>query len=331
MTMKLPQAAPLLCSALIALPLGLSQAWAQKSNAAYPEKNIRLVIPYPPSGGADVIARLIAPHLSAKWSKSVIVENRAGAAGMIGTDVVTKAPSDGYTLLVTTQGPVTINPSLFQKMPYDSMRDLLPVALLASYSTLLTVHPSLPVNNIKSLIAFAKKNPKTINYASGGNGTTQHLSGELLNLMAGIQLIHVPYKGGNAAFSDLLAGHISVGFSSPGLALPYFKSNRLRFLAVTSEHRSPSFPDIPAIAETLPGFDAVAWVGLFAPRQLSPEIAASLNRELTRVMRLTEIKTTLSTQNYEALSMSTEDFQTYIKSDMDKWAKVISKAGIKVE
>lgn len=318
----------LIIAAALLMPLCVS---AQKPPAGYPEKNIRFVVPYPPSGGADVIARTIAPQLSTVLGKQVTVENRPGGAGMIGSEVVAKAPGDGYTLLMTTQGPITINPGLFSKMPYDPLRDFMPISLLASYSTVMTIHPSLPARSVKEFISLAKKRPGQIQYASGGNGTTQHLSGELLKNMAGIDIVHIPYKGGGPAFTDLLAGHVPVGFASPGLVLPHSKSGRLTLLAVTSAKRSPAFPELPAIAETLPGFESVAWVGFFAPNGTSRDIIALLRRESVKILQTPEVAEMLGRQNYEVAGTATEEFTAYIRRDHDKWAKVIAKAGIKAD
>ncbi len=304
---------------------------AQKPPPGYPEKPLRFVIPYPPSGGADVIARAVAPGLSTVLGRAVAVDNRPGAGGMIGTEIVARAPADGYTFLLTTPGPLTINASLYSKMPYDPLRDFVPVSMLASYSTVLTVHPSLPVRSVKDLIALARAKPGQLQYSSGGIGTTQHLSGELLKYMAGVDLVHVPYKGGGPAFADLLAGHVPLSFATPGLAIPQAASGRLRLLAVSSPRRSPALPDVPAMSETLPGFDAVAWIGFFAPAGTSPEITHFLQREMVRILQTAAVRESLARNSFEVEAMGPEDFAQYYRRDFEKWAKVIAKAGIKAD
>ncbi len=316
----------LLATTALLAPLA---AHAQKPN--YPERPIRMIVPYPPGGGGDVIARAISPQLSQALGRQVTVDNRPGGAAMIGTEIVVKSPADGYTLLMTTPAPITVNPGLYRKMPYDPLRDLAPISLLASYSTVLTTHPSLPVRTVKELITFAKARPGQIHYSSGGNGTTQHLSGEMLKTMAGIDIVHVPYKGGGPSFIDLMAGNVSVTFASPGLVLPFADSGRVTLLAVSSAKRSPAFPNLPAVAETLPGFEAVAWVGLFAPRGTPREIITLLQRESVKILQAPQVLKILAAQNLEVAGNSPEEFAAYVKEDHDRWAKVIARAGAKAD
>ena len=313
--------------ALVAL-CAVSPVSAQKPPAGYPEKPIRVIIPYPPGGGSDVVFRAMATQLSASLGRQVAIDNRAGGAAMIGTEMVAKAPPDGYTLLVTTQGPLTINPALFPKMAYDPIRDFVPVSLLASYGSILTTHPSVPVRNVKQLIAFAKARPGQIQYASGGNGTTQHLSGELLKFMTGIDIVHVPYKGGGPAFIDLMGGHVSMSFATPGLVLPYLNSGKLNVLAISTAKRAPAFPQVPTVGETLPGFEAVAWIGLLAPRGTPRDIVNLLHRESVKVLQSPEVKSILAAQNFDVAGNNPDEFAAYMKEDLNRWSKVIKAAGI---
>ena len=320
-----------LCLPLVVAATCCAPALAQKPPAGYPERPLRFVIPYPPSGGADVIARTVAPPLATLLGKAIAVDNRPGAGGMIGAEIVARAPNDGYTFLLTTPGPLTINASLYSKMPYDPLRDFVPISMLASYSTVLSAHPSLPVRSVKELIALARAKPGKVQYSSGGIGTTQHLSGELLKYMAGVDLVHVPYKGGSPAFADLVAGHVPLSFATPGLAIPYAATGRLRLLAVTSPKRSPALPDVPSISETLPGFDAVAWIGFFAPAGTAADITNHLQREMLKILQAPAARESLAKNSFEVEAMGPEEFARYYRADFEKWAKVISKAGIKAD
>ena len=299
---------------------------------AYPAKAIRFVVAFPPGGGTDIIARVIAQKLVGRFAQQVVVDNRPGAGGNIGTDIVAKSAPDGYTMLMGSAGPLAINASLFSKMPFDPIRDLAPVTLAASTPNVLVVHPSLPAATVRELIALAKARPGEINFASSGHGTPAHLAGELFNSMAGVKLIHVPYKGAAPALADLLGGQVQIMFSTMPPALPHVKDAKLRALAVTSLKRSPAAPDLPTMDEAaLPGFEAITWHGVVVPAGTSAAIIARLNREIVAILHLPEVVERLSGQGAESLGSTPEEFAAYIRSESVKWAKVVRESGAKAE
>ncbi len=299
---------------------------------AYPAKPIRLVVAFPPGGGTDIIARSIAHKLAERFAQQVVVDNRPGAGGNIGTDIVAKSAPDGYTILMGSAGPLAINASLFAKMPFDPIKDLAPVTLAASTPNVLVVHPSLPARTVKELIALARAKPGEINFASSGHGTPAHLAGELFNSMAGVKLVHIPYKGAAPALADLLGGQVQIMFSTMPPALPHVKDGKLRALAVTSRKRSPATPELPTMDEAaLPGFEAITWHGVVAPAGTPAAIIARLNREIVAILHLPEVVERLSGQGAEALGSTPEEFAAYIKSESAKWAKVVRESGAKAE
>ncbi len=297
----------------------------------YPQKPIRLIVPFPTGGGTDIIARAIATEFSAAFGKPVLVENRGGASGMIGTSAVATSAPDGHTLLVTSGGPISVNVSLFAKIPYDPRRDLTPISLLCTYPSFLVVHPSIPAHSVKDLIELAKARSRQLTFASGGLGTTQHLSGEMLKDMASIDAVHVQYKGGGQAITDLLAGHVSMFFGSGGSVLPHVRAGTARLLAVTSAQRSTEFPDVPTVAETLPGFESVAWVGLLAPAGTPREIIDRLNAAANTALRNPKVRNALAAQDYAVVGGTSEEFDRYITTDLARWAAVIKRTGTKAE
>lgn len=317
-------------SALIA---GCIVAGASSVAAAqnYPVKPVRIVAPFPPSGGTDLFARALAQKLGAVFAQQVIVDNRSGAGGMIGSDMVARAAPDGYTLLVTSSSSHSIAPHLTRKPPYDPLRDFAPVIAIASAPNLLVVHPSLPVRNVKDLIDLAKARPGSINYASNGSGTLSHLTGELFKLQAGVNLTHIPYKGGPPAVIDLVAGQVSVLFTAIPTALTQVRANRLRAVAVTGLKRVDPIKDVPAVAEALPGFESSQWWGMFAPPGTPVEIVARLNAEVARMLGDSEVKVRFANEGAEAVGGSPRDFAAYMKSDYEKWGKVVKDAGIRPE
>ena len=277
-----------------------------------------------------MIARTVAQKLSPALGQQVIVDNRPGASGMIGAELAVKAPPEGYTLLTV---PITyaVTPSVFPKMPYDAEKDLAPVALVAAAPFILVVHPTLPVKTVKDLIALAKSRPGQINYASASAGGMPHLAGELFNIMAGVKLTHIPYKGAAPATIDLLAGQVSLMFNNMLSAMPHVKSGKLRAVAVTSAKRSSAVPELPTVAETIPGFEASGWYGAFAPAATPREIIAKLNGEINRLMRQPDVAQRLAGDGVEAVTMTPAEFGTYLHSEIVKWGKVVKISGATVD
>ena len=299
---------------------------------SWPAKPIRIISPYPPAGANDLLARIIAPKLSEQLGQPVVVENRAGATGNIGAELVAKAPADGYTLLMGQAGNLTINISLMAKIPFDPVRDFSPVTMLASTPNVLVVHPSLPVRTVKDLIALAKAKPGQINYATSGIGSPGHLAAELLNKSAGIRLVHIPYKGAAPALLDVVAGNAHLYFTSAVSAQPFIPSGRLRMVAVASAKRSPSLPEVPTVAEAgFPEFDVSSWWGVVAPASTPREVVMRLQTEIHRVIALPEIRAKLAEQGLDIATNTPEQFAAYIKSETAKWAKLIREVGVKPE
>jgi tripartite-type tricarboxylate transporter receptor subunit TctC len=316
----------------LAATLAILTPHAASAAEASPAKPIRFVVAFPPGGGTDIIARSIAHKLAERLAQQVVVDNRPGAGGNIGTDIVAKSAPDGYTLLMGSAGPLAINASLFGKMPFDPIRDLAPVTLAASTPNVLVVHPSLKAATVNELIALAKARPGEINFASSGHGTPAHLAGELFNSMAGVKLVHVPYKGAAPALADLLGGQVQLMFSTMPPALPHVKDGKLRALAVTSAKRSPAAPELPTVDEVaLPGFEANTWHGVVVPTGTPAAIVARLNREIVAILHLPEVVERLSSQGAEALGSTPEEFAAYIRSETVKWAKVVRDSGAKAE
>lgn len=312
--------------AVICAVLGSTIAAAQ----SYPTKPVRIIVGYPAGGPTDMIARTVAQKLTPALGQQVIVDNRAGASGMIGAELTVKAAPDGYTLLTV---PITyaVTPSVFPKMPYDAEKDLAPVALVAAAPFILVVHPTLPVKTVKDLIALAKSRPGQINYASASAGGMPHLAGELFNIMAGVKLTHIPYKGAAPATIDLLAGQVSLMFNNMLSAMPHVKSGKLRAIAVTSARRSSAVPELPTIAETIPGFEASGWYGMFAPAATPRELIAKLNGEINRLMKQPDVAQRLAGDGVEAVTMTPAEFGAYLHSEIVKWGKVVKISGATVD
>jgi tripartite-type tricarboxylate transporter receptor subunit TctC len=302
------------------------------SAQTYPSKPIRLVVPFPPAGTTDILAREVGQRLTQVLGQSVVIDNRPGAAGNIGSEIVAKAAPDGYTLELCTVSTHAINPGLYSKLPYDHVKDFAPVILVARVPNVLEVTPSLPVNTVADLIKLAKEKPGQINFASSGSGTSIHLSGELFKTMAGVDMVHVPYKGSAPALVDLVGGQVQVMFDNLPSSLQQIKAGKLRAVAVTSAQRAPVLPDVPTIAESgLPGFEATSWFGVLAPAGTPPEIIKRLNTEIDKWLQTPEAKEKLLAQGAAAAGGSPEEFATYIRSETDKWAKVIKASGAKVD
>lgn len=315
-------AAALLCAA----------AAGSASGQSYPVKAVRLVVPYPPGGGADLLARPIAQALGDKLGQSVVVDNRGGATGMIGTDIVAKSPADGYTMLMASSAEVALNVAVYSKMSYDPERDLAPVTQVASSPLVLVVHPSLPARNVKEFIALAKKRPGEIGYATAGAGSPHHIAGEWMKLIAKIDIIHVPYKGGGPQLIDLLGGHVHSGFLVLPVVAPHLKSGKLRALAVTSARRSPAIPDVPTLDESgLHGLDVTQWWGVLMPAGTPRDIIAKLHAEITESMKLPNMKALMTELGAEPVGSSPEQFGSFIRAEIVKFRNVAKQANIRVE
>lgn len=298
---------------------------------AYPSKPIRIVVPFAVGGIADTFARVIAQKLSETWGQPAVVENRAGAGGNIGADLVAKSPADGHTFVMGNIGTHAINQALMKSMPYDTVRDFVPVAHVLDADGLLVVHPAVPAKTVPELIAYAKSQPGKLSYASGGMGTTSHLAGELFKAAAGVDLVHVPYKGNSPAITDVMGGQAQMIFATMPTVLPQAKAGRLRSIATLGAERNKTTPDIPAIAESIPGFQVSNWIGLFAPAGTPPEIVARLNAEVQKIMRTPEVEKRLETEGARFVPTTPASFAAFQKAEVEKWAKSIREAGIKAE
>jgi tripartite-type tricarboxylate transporter receptor subunit TctC len=298
----------------------------------YPAKPVRVVIGYPPGGGVDFVARLLAQKVGESWGQQVIIDSRPGGGGNIGTAIAAKAPADGYTLLLSPLGPLVINPSLFSKLPFDPVKDFEPVTSLISALNLLVVHPSLPVKSVKELVALAKARPGQLKFASSSHGNTDHLAGELFNSLAGVKMVHVPYKGGAPATLDLVAGQVEVFFGPVQNVLSNVQAGRLRMIAAATGKRWPTMPDLPTIAESgVPGFEVVNWYGLLTPARVPKEIIAQLNADFIKALQLPDVKERLASSGMIAFPSTPEQFAAYIKAETTKWAKVVKDSGARVD
>ena len=298
---------------------------------SYPAKAVRIVVPFPPGGPADVLGRMLGQKLAERWSQSVVIDNRGGAAGNIGAEHVARSPADGYTLLLNATSHV-VNASMYTKLTFDPFRDFTPVTEVASYMLVLVVHPSVPVTTLAQFVALAKARPGQISVANTGAGTPTQLAAELFKSAAGINLLLVPYKGAAPANTDLLGGQVVAMFNNPINALPYAKTGKLRALAVTGMQRLSIAPELPTIAESgYPNFEAGTWYGFFGPAQLPPEIVAKIHADVVAVLRLPDIQQKLAAQGWDSIGNSPAEFAAVLKADFDKWAKVVKAAGLRAE
>ena len=312
-------------AAILSLALiGAAPVWAQSN---YPNRPIKLIVTYPPGGGNDLIGRLFAQKMTESMGQSVIVENRVGAGGTIGTNFVAKAAPDGYTIVLVSP-PFVMAPTLYPNLPYDTLKDLTPVSVIGSVPNLLVVNPSVPAKSVKELIALAHAKPSAVSAATLGSATTQHLAAALFNSMSKSDILLVPYKGSAPGINDLLAGHVQMMFNAMPSTLPYVKAGQLRALGVTSEKRSPMAPDLPTIAESLPGYQIATWYGILAPTGTPPAVVARLNAEIVKISQMPDIKQKLLDMGMDIEASSPAGFAALIKSEMTKWAEVIRVAHV---
>jgi len=298
----------------------------------YPSRPVRFVVPFPPGGGTDLLARAVAARLSESLGRQVVVDNRAGAAGNIGTDVVAKAPPDGHTMLLAYIGPVAVSPSLNRQLPYDPVKDFDPVCLMATIPLVMVVHPSLPAKSVKQVIALAKAKPGEMTYGSAGNGSAQQLAGELFKLLTHTRIIDVPYKGGAPATTDLIGGQINLLFTGALGVFPHVQAGRLRALAVTSTKRLTSAPHLPTVAEAgVPGFEVVSWNGVLVPAGTPKAVVSRLNADIVKALKLPDVAERLNSQGLEIVASTPEEFGRFIAAEIAKWSKVVHAAGIRAQ
>jgi len=304
-----------------------ADAWAQ----GWPSKTVTVIVPWPPGGPSDLAARPMAKGLQDTLGKPFVIDNRGGAGGNIGTELVTKAAPDGHTLLITSSAPIVINPSVYKKMPFDPAKDLVPITNLLRVPLVLVVHPSVPAKNLQELIAYIKSK-QPFQYASSGNGTPQHLTGELFKTTTKLDMTHVPYKGSAPAITDLLGGHVPLMFDSTIAILPHIKAGKVRAIAVTSSKRSAQLPEVPTFAEAgMPGFESYAWYGFFAPAKTPPDVVAKLNAAALKVMKQPEYQRVLAETGSEFVGDTPENFAKFVKAEGAKWGKIAKDTGATVD
>ena len=302
----------------------LAQTW--------PAKPVRLIVPYPPGGSADILARAIGQKLAEGMGQQVVVDNRPGAGTAIGAEATAKAPPDGYTIMLGTVSSHAINPALNPTLKYDPVKDFAPVSLVASIPFALVVHPSLPVNTVKELVALAKAKPAALNFSSAGNGTSNHLAGELFKSMTGTYMVHIPYKGSAPALNDLIAGQVQLMFDLVLTTAPHVRSGAVRAIAVTGRERSSALPGVPTVAESgVPGYEVSAWFGFFAPAGTPAAIVTALNAETVKAMRLPDLRDRLASQGADAVTDTPEQFAAYVKEELGKWTRVVKASGMKAD
>jgi tripartite-type tricarboxylate transporter receptor subunit TctC len=316
------------CAALLMLVSSGTFAAAQ----TYPDRPIRLIAPFAAGGPSDIMARLVSQKLNESMGQPVVVDNRAGAGGAVGCEIAARAAPDGYTLLLGSSGNLSVNPSLYKKLPYDPVKDFQPITQLEAGPQVLVVHPAVAAKSVQELIALAKAKPHALNFASGGTGTGNHLASELFKATAGIDIVHVPYKGTGQALTDLVGGQVQMMMSSLLPAMPQVKAGRLRALAVTSAKRTPVLPDLPTIAESgMPGFETTSWHGILVPARTPKAIAARLHDELVKMLAQPDVRARFTSEGIDAIGNTPQEFAVYIHAETVKYAKVIKQAGIKAE
>jgi tripartite-type tricarboxylate transporter receptor subunit TctC len=322
----------------IGLPIGLAVACAVLAAAPagaqqpYPSKPVRMIVGFPPGGGTDVVARVISQRLSDWWGQGVVVENRAGATGTIGADVVAKSPPDGYTLIMGHVNSHAIAPNLFKKLPYDALKDFAPVSYVGYVPNVLVVYPAVPARTMKELIALAKAKPGGLNYASSGTGSTQHLAGEMFKQIAGVDIVHIPYKGSGQAIGDLLAGVVTMNFDTMPPVVDHIKGGRLRALAISTPRRIQQLPDVPTFEEEgIVGFDVTNWYGVMAPGGTSKDIVAKLNADINKAMREPDVRARLEQVGTQLRETRPEEFEAFMLAEIAKYAKLVKDANIRLE
>jgi tripartite-type tricarboxylate transporter receptor subunit TctC len=316
------------CAAALAVT---GVALAQDPAAGYPAKPIRIVVPFPAGGSADALPRLLSDKLAAKWGQPVIVENRAGAAGNIGAELVFKAEPDGYTLLSAPPPPLVVNPSLYPNLGFDASQ-FVPVTVIAAIPNAMLVHPRVAAKSVQEFVAFARANPDKLNYASQGSGSTSHLAAEMFKSMAGgLRITHIPYKGTAPALKDLLAGQVDLMFDNLGVSLPHVRAGKLKVLAVGSERRFAGLPDVPAMSEVLPGFVSVAWFGVVAPPKTSPAIAAKLSAAIAETLGLPDVRERLANLSAAPIGSTPAEAAAFMKQETERYRAIIRSAGVKVD
>ena len=319
-------------AAVAGAAFSLAAAGAADPVADYPHKSIRMIVAFAPGGGTDIIGRIAAKGISDHLGQQVVVDNRTGAGGNIGTEIVAKSPPDGYTLITGGTGSHAINPSLYVKIPYDAINDFSPISLVASTPYLMVVNSSVPARTVKQFIDLAKSAPGKINMASSGSGGMPHLAGELFKMMTGVQMTHIPYKGTGAVFTDLMGGGVQVLFGDIVATYPHVKGERLRALGITSPKRAPGLPDIPTIAESgVPGYDAVGWFGVFAPARTPKAIITKLHGAIVKYVTQPEVKERFAALGADVVASTPEQFAQIQKADLARWAKVVKESGARVE
>ena len=304
---------------------------ASAANAAWPDHPIKLIVPWAPGGSTDILARAVAEKLTQSLGQPVIVENKAGASGNIGSEFVASARPDGYTILFGSMSTHAINPAMDSKMPFDGVESFTPIAMLAFVTNTMVVNPSLPVSNLKEFIAYCQAHPGQVAYASAGPGSTNHLSAALMEKMAGIKMLHVPYKGGAPAVLSVVSGETQVLFTAGTQSLPHVKAGKLKLLAVTENHRSALLPDTPTVAETIPGYEMAVWYGAFGPKGMPPELTQRLNAEINRAMMLPDVKDKMQKIGVEPVNVSPAQFSKVLHEDAKKWGQLVQELGIKAE
>jgi tripartite-type tricarboxylate transporter receptor subunit TctC len=300
-------------------------AWAQ----AYPSKPIHIIVGFPPGGGNDIIARLIGAKMQDSWGQSVVIDNKPGANSIIAAEFVAKSAPDGYTLLVNATGGMSVNPVIYSKLPYDSLRDFVPISMVGSFPLVLVVNPSVPANSVRELVAYLKANPGKLNYSSGS--TAFQVASEMFKQMTGTDIKHIPYKGSVQSISAVMAGDVQMTIVDTPPLVPQIKSGRVRALAVTSAKRSASLPDVPALAETVPGYEMALWIGVFAPAGTPQDVAAKLNAEVVRIVNLPDIREKLAGMGVEPLGNTSEQMAEWIRREIVRYGPVVKAAGIKAE
>jgi len=316
----------------ILLTILLCAAAAPAFAQGYPAKPLKMIIPYPPGGGNDTLGRLFAAKLGERLGQPVVVENRPGAGTLIGTEAAAKSPADGYTILLSSIATHALSPNLYSRVPYDPIKDFAPVTLLGVAPTVLVVRSDLPAKDLAEFVAAAKAKPGGFTYASGGNGTPPHINGEVFKAVAGVDLLHVPFKGGGPALVDLMAGRVDVMLDTAASAMPHVRSGKLRALAISGPKRSPEYPDLPTFAEAgLPGYDTNAWYSVHAPAGTPPEVVRRLNAELVASLKEPDVQARFKQLTTEPVGNTPEEFAAFVKAELDKYARVIKGAGIKLD